>query len=1745
MKEKRGASKKERGELFAVSSADTSRNFKKDQVVAYTSSKNDRLECVVVGQSEDANPGLILKDIKTGREFAVSADAVEERVDVFTVTSGTFKKGQQVEYTPFKGGRLHCVVVGQSEDANPGLILKDTASGRTFAVTAESVITRVNREEASGESDSARERESATKEFREKFEILEKKIEQRQQILDHEIEELQKIIEELRNLESLVSDEGDHKADLLQSLVDNLKIELEALKNKKENLTLEPEKIKPVKSKELPPVEPAESKIIPEETRDILPPTETVFVIDVSEIAKRLAWTQAEEKLNEYLNRWKSQKKETAPAPQEAPSGFLGKFWKKTKETAKAVGGTLKDIATHPKEFVASTLVRLSERGYLQKFYHEALAQIQSDKNLLAEIEARMRKSKGKDVMPETLEKHFEILDHVIEQYVEGVASEEEKGEQVTDADVNQEVANVLYEFAIGNLKSRKDVERYVELQVTPLLKRKGLRFHGTGEDQGKAEGLMYASNLFDVAEKYKGYVNSQIEKYVAEYGSENRDAIKGHVKGLLALDVQLGLKERDIRETKPESVKTWGDRVVDRLQSIPVLGKVLASPTAVGAGAGAAIGLAMKGAVRAPLRAIVAAPVVGALLGGFMGAMRRGRDLQYDRGLELRREALGQQAGGGRSRQVREFSHSIRSLDEVNARLKTLVEKNPDEEMSREDQLFLAEIFGRLEVERTTNTDQFGSGATEGKEYGTRIQSMTQLKLLLKRLTAMHPEYGADALWVESNTVYNSLVEDVEKKDEEFRKFRKKEMLKAAAFGATAGLAAGAVADAVIMAARGEFGESAVGRLGEWMAGNSEEVDTPVVGLTEVVIPGTEAHARIPANAVFEKNGDTLSLVDKKTGEVLAANLSVDENGVFSKDTIEQLRTKGWGISEHVQLVEKKYFEEELRQISIPEIPHATITLPESLDLAPSLVGDGFDIVESGDGSVLVSGITFLPNGDITAASKELLKDLGWNPEATVTEKTIALTNHNETLAELRKRFSAGVTPPEKRVWHGNMESRAWNDEKREFEVTSTKNEFFKDKLVPDAGSPHPYEYTADQAAVFSSKIANEIGVPDSPIELGDKIKGTLFDGKELRGQTAYNAKTGELTFDGSRAIKDMIRGGAINWDGTLDHRFHHLSSLIKSGKIAEVAPKFCYRLYLNDEDFKAGRAFSIPLGEDGKIHITDPEMVEFLVDKETGKPRFTAEIAYQDSKHDVARVLATKRRTGVMPELSATEERVGHHWEPVPPTSEPVGPLYDIQAPSEVVPDDHFFVPLPFVGRKAMEKGTHRAKEGRYGEGYGYGGNDEGGWRNRREDQSYYSSTIKENPHAQLNERNEINGYLERLDPEYKKTVDELALDFGSIEKDCRISVCIPSYKEGKRIYDSLKTYVNQQKRDGGELDPQTFEVLILDNHPESVSRDTTHEEVERFKKEFPDIRVRYAHRSFEKKMPIGYYRKIISDAALSRMRENSEDSKGHLLVSHDADRYGLAPTYFDQVLNEFDKNRELDAFGGMNDYVKEAYDKLPMMHAARRLRQIIDLTIQTKNQRIPALGGANSGFRAETYAAVGGYNPKSILGEDLEMGHILRAARDWDPKCVKFIRKAEVINDPRRGMVTMSGGKALISEYGDWVENEEVRGKTWTELLQEDTEWGEFDVKKLTKEAQTIFNYYVQWQSAESLRRVFKSSAKVLGIELAFDRKGTISVTNTKQLEKGMKEYRGKTKNTLRTLPKDAPKTVKTLKPKKSKS
>lgn len=325
--------------------------------------------------------------------------------------------------------------------------------------------------------------------------------------------------------------------------------------------------------------------------------------------------------------------------------------------------------------------------------------------------------------------------------------------------------------------------------------------------------------------------------------------------------------------------------------------------------------------------------------------------------------------------------------------------------------------------------------------------------------------------------------------------------------------------------------------------------------------------------------------------------------------------------------------------------------------------------------------------------------------------------------------------------------------------------------------------------------------------------------------------------------------------------------------------------------------------------------------------------------------------------------------------------------------------------------------------------------------------SATLIDSPSAKLQEEYEVNRYLSSLDHQYSDEVKSLSLsDSQPCHRNVRAIITIIAYNEGSKIRKTLDNYLEQ------DLDPELFEIIILDNHPHNTEGDNTRSEVENFKKDSPNISVIYAHKTWgaDELATVGNARKYVFDIALARLLTLGSREQDTILVSNDADTVSLQDNYLSSIISEFDTNKTVEALVTLSVVPISTLLK-PNVYAALSLWDALDEIVADGEPY--NLIGRSSAYRASIYSAVGGYNPKGKMAGDLETGFLIADARGWNPDCIIQLKKTRHVQDPRRILEAVATRTPVNEMYYQFVSNPEIRNAdndTLSDLIPNDLDW-----------------------------------------------------------------------------------------------
>jgi len=394
------------------------------------------------------------------------------------------------------------------------------------------------------------------------------------------------------------------------------------------------------------------------------------------------------------------------------------------------------------------------------------------------------------------------------------------------DPEIQERFAELLHRYrtnkwdgvAYNGLDKRAAVEMFVRENIAGYIsKRSGAKWTTDQDRAREAKGLLYASNFYEICESIDKNYKEQIDTAVKEVMDKNpeakieavRDAIAKQVEGVQGLNLQLGLKERDLVNNRPKGILNLYEKMVDWGENHKVLGKILLNPFVVGAVAT----VATQGVQRAIKWAAVGGATVatgggfwvplgvGALAGGAYRAIKRGKDVEYDVAQELRHKTLGGKGSGILGEKgERSYDAVVMSFKEAMATVASMKDKTTFTDAEKQQ---LAKIYARLQMERDliadqskkyTKIDLFSLEADQGNRYGSNVSAKADLKLALKDLGIKEQDLQSLA-----NTEKSAIVDAIKHINEGQSSFKRKEMLKSFGGGAVMGFAGGILAQEVI----------------------------------------------------------------------------------------------------------------------------------------------------------------------------------------------------------------------------------------------------------------------------------------------------------------------------------------------------------------------------------------------------------------------------------------------------------------------------------------------------------------------------------------------------------------------------------------------------------------------------------------------------------------------------------------------------------------------------------------------------------------------------------------------------------------------------------------------------------------------------------------------------------------------------------------------------------------------------------
>jgi hypothetical protein len=609
-----------------------------------------------------------------------------------------------------------------------------------------------------------------------------------------------------------------------------------------------------------------------------------------------------------------------------------------------------------------------------------------------------------------------------------------------------------------------------------------------------------------------------------------------------------------------------------------------------------------------------------------------------------------------------------------------------------------------------------------------------------------------------------------------------------------------------------------------------------------------------------------------------------------------------------------------------------------------------------------------------------------------------------------------------------------------------------------------------------------------------GNDTPAPVFDKNELRADLLVDHHNGEYQFSMARMTPEGSYQAANGV--TLSADAHALAA---AGKL-----KMIFSLSRDTQN----QVVEVPIGSDFKAHI-DPnsDIGKMFFQTVDGKPTFIGKFA------EVAQVTGNKDGVEQVRLLAtAVGKGITAVTDPIPTTDHIPMNIFDMPADYRVDPPPF----IPIFGRRPLEPAELKGVTGITQEYYYSGGKEDYGLLDRKKYRERMSPEILKNKELDLSGKDLtiVREYLDKQDETYLAELKNLISGEKPMGRNIETVITVPAYQEGKNLEKTLRRYAKMNDKD-------RFELVILENHPEGVSRDDSADVIKKMKAEFPDLNIVHLYKTFKEKPPIGQVRKYLVDSVLLRKSENNIE-KSVAIASNDADLEDISVDYANHLAVAFQNNKKLDAIAGKWDFPEESFRQFPLFHASQRLWHYLDIAFRNYYLKAPELIGRNSAFRSGSYAAVGGYNEKAQLAEDLEIGWLMKDARGYDAKRIGYLNPAWLVSNPRRAVTKMVSGGRLIEQYGDFHVNEEVRKASLETLLKEKRD---FDEGGFGTEAQSIYDHYARmkksnggWVDDKYVDRSFNRAMRFLGVNYEMD-EGKVKITDMTRLRAGLKEYEEK--------------------------
>lgn len=287
----------------------------------------------------------------------------------------------------------------------------------------------------------------------------------------------------------------------------------------------------------------------------------------------------------------------------------------------------------------------------------------------------------------------------------------------------------------------------------------------------------------------------------------------------------------------------------------------------------------------------------------------------------------------------------------------------------------------------------------------------------------------------------------------------------------------------------------------------------------------------------------------------------------------------------------------------------------------------------------------------------------------------------------------------------------------------------------------------------------------------------------------------------------------------------------------------------------------------------------------------------------------------------------------------------------------------------------------------------------------------------------------------------VKNIATAFGPMKNECKISVCIPAYRESGIISNTLEHYTtNQLSSFWDKLNPELFEINILINRP---NKDTEQDfemikEIQDFISKNPEYQINIAEAvyDFEWRPVIWLIFKDIVDAVIMRnLSRNILDKDMSRLIVRTAwaDVEALNPFLLSRTISIF-SDESVVAHRGETRLPPDLLQSFPLLHVMQTLAVFL-----LRQYHWPQTTNGPFSYTAEAYAMVWWFNPEKALWEEVDLAKRIwkeTLTLEWVLRFTRDLVK-DVINNPRRQVHALLWWSSMAARYqGFWkTKNEDA--------------------------------------------------------------------------------------------------------------